>query len=1007
MCCPTPSAICLCDDPSKSLLFTGWTARFEVVISDHCRSRLTAFQKDPEGASLERGLHDVIHEISGRSRRPIRSLGATLGTEYFPYSSSEDEFHQAHLSYENRSDLKHRQVQDEMPSRRTPQSVNSASKTHAATSFPSLGHRRVVGPGATVNRPTIQFRILNANQSQGSPESQSQLPSGRLAARDTIPPTASEPLVAHWNPRRRLRKISPSFVAICGPNNVAAYGGCFASTYKRLEVTHLPGAYASAIMTYPGLPFTLVIDKLDAYNQTIVTDSVSVLQVYSALLSDNGNINISGDPVQTVSGTAIARMEAGRAVFTISVKVLIAKVDSTRGITQLARNPMVYFEGTDAETAAGPLQGQMRSDFLTILAPSGEAICPRGSILSLDAPGASTGMARLGGCAFCGSGSYSVSPLASSTNNASNPSCVPCPLQALQRGDCELGGSEVHFSLGTWSVSGGLYRLVACPSGYQLVNSVDGVFTNQAQRCQQCGENAYIADSSNPAYACQTCPSFLVCNGTHVQPLLPGSVIVLDVPTGVYLLVGCPPGYALQARAQSCQACAALFYCLGGNIPQIACPANTFSPKLANSSHDCISASFVYFTAVLQIAVQYFDAESQRRYIVSVAAAVRTTSDRVVIQSIASVARRTAAQSLGIEVSTSVAASDAAQAKTIAAALEDGALVPELAANGLPYGTVQAVTLGDGVQAGGVGISAGGTAGLSVAAVVILGLLWYLGSRVWLRSRRNESLEEQTIRLQVSALRQRLGLTNQEGFYLSSEAIPIWRSRTRTVIVLRTEIEAAARLGLAQDFDLKRFDSFCHCVEYSASVLRNSDYSDLSSRPPPFSNGTESSKQYVALCDWLLDVCRLLIEPEILQHRNGSTSYGIAVGYFNDGYDNSTDINELGAEARDNKAEAARAKFLFFRRRVCRARIWLENRRRLWYRLKKLALDYMNEIAPVCNSRFAALCAEHGARELLGFGGPLAGPQELQLRRTKSLGQLAKELESKSKSTSREGTASR
>ena len=68
---------------------------------------------------------------------------------------------------------------------------------------------------------------------------------------------------------------------------------------------------------------------------------------------------------------------------------------------------------------------------------------------------------------------------------------------------------------------------------------------------------------------------------------------------------------------------------------------------------------------------------------------------------------------------------------------------------------------------------------------------------------------------------------------------------------------------------------------------------------------------------------------------------------------------------------------MFFRRRVARARIWTERGGRLWRRLKLVALEYMGEIAPICDARFDAICREPAGQELLRFGlGRPQGPDQ-------------------------------
>ena len=64
-----------------------------------------------------------------------------------------------------------------------------------------------------------------------------------------------------------------------------------------------------------------------------------------------------------------------------------------------------------------------------------------------------------------------------------------------------------------WVASKGIYRLIHCPPGHQLVNSTDGtskgVFSQALQSCKPCLPGQYIIDEN---YVCEDCPL-----GTPIQ----------------------------------------------------------------------------------------------------------------------------------------------------------------------------------------------------------------------------------------------------------------------------------------------------------------------------------------------------------------------------------------------------------------------------------------------------------------------------------------------------------
>ena len=65
----------------------------------------------------------------------------------------------------------------------------------------------------------------------------------------------------------------------CGSNITALYGPCIASDYRRLQSSGAVGP------VYSGVPFEFTVVKKDAYNNTILSDSASLLRA-SAVQED-------------------------------------------------------------------------------------------------------------------------------------------------------------------------------------------------------------------------------------------------------------------------------------------------------------------------------------------------------------------------------------------------------------------------------------------------------------------------------------------------------------------------------------------------------------------------------------------------------------------------------------------------------------------------------------------------------------------------------------------------
>ena len=257
-----------------------------------------------------------------------------------------------------------------------------------------------------------------------------------------------------------------------------------------------------------------------------------------------------------------------------------------------------------------------------------------------------------------------------------------------------------------------------------------------------------------------------------------------------------------------------------------------------------------------------------------------------------------------------------------------------LVALGLPEGQILKISTGDSVILVTSNWNSGGVAGVVIAFLVLVaGVLV-----AWLKNHKNESDDERLLRPAIEALRKRLGICRQDGFYLSYEAGPLWHRRKRFSCILRNEIEAAARLSLTQDFDVKSFNAFCHCIEYSSFSMKGESRFSLKG------GGAEQpmSQQYNVLCDWLLEISRNLIEPEILTRwRDGKLSAAQAA-------DKDLESGMLESE----RQGAAKQQFVYFKKRVAQVRLWMDHDRLLWHRLKRVAMDYMGEIARICDMRF-------------------------------------------------------
>jgi hypothetical protein len=116
-----------------------------------------------------------------------------------------------------------------------------------------------------------------------------------------------------------------------------------------------------------------------------------------------------------------------------------------------------------------------------------------------------------------------------------------------------------------------------------------------------------------------------------------------------------------------------------------------------------------------------------------------------------------------------------------------------------------------------------------------------------------------------------------------------------------------------------------------------------------------SGSAYPAVLDWLLEVTAELIRPEMPVLNSRSVEAGNKLRLLANGC-------RLRVEDR----------FTYFKRKVCKVRIWQDDGGLLFKRLQNVAGDLMKDIARLCDDRFESLCMEPGGADLTEF---FASPQ--------------------------------
>ena len=293
-------------------------------------------------------------------------------------------------------------------------------------------------------------------------------------------------------PTPRANGINKSEILsnLCGPENYALYGDCIASDFHTLLASrHIRPAYS-------GLQFEFTVLKKDAYNNTIISDSSSLVQAMPLLATGEA------DPSTSIMGSSVSKMSAGVATFALSVKatVIISNIHVNQSAA-VQHSIFLRVEGVDSESGEN-----MRSGLLPVDIQQGANVCPLGYVLTVDKEGEANSPAI---CTFCKQGTYSLSPWAGAPGSSrDSPACLNCPIGLNCNGGADVNQKENS----TWFDVDGVYHLISCPPGFQLINSTSGTsrgeFASDLQQCRECSVGQYIINPNTDE--CQECPPGIV-----------------------------------------------------------------------------------------------------------------------------------------------------------------------------------------------------------------------------------------------------------------------------------------------------------------------------------------------------------------------------------------------------------------------------------------------------------------------------------------------------------------
>lgn len=233
-------------------------------------------------------------------------------------------------------------------------------------------------------------------------------------------------------------------------------------------------------------------------------------------------------------------------------------------------------------------------------------------------------------------------------------------------------------------------------------------------------------------------------------------------------------------------------------------------------------------------------------------------------------------------------------------------------------------------------------------------LLLLLSGIVVLMVRRAKGVldpEDEVVRKRVLYLRGLLWIDRANGFVAAGE----WGSSS-ALRLRATHLESLARMTLMLDFEPAHVDALAALLQYmgahhsevhrtGSSSSDGSDQDWSSSARSPLNISTGRSKQYLALVQLLLDLCKRLLDPETPD----------------DYFDSTADLPWALPQP------SASERFRFLTEKVARLRVWEEHGNFL--ALKGLAQQIMDVQREACDELFSRLRQEEGGQELIALAG--------------------------------------
>ena len=293
----------------------------------------------------------------------------------------------------------------------------------------------------------------------------------------------------------------------------------------------------------------------------------------------------------------------------------------------------------------------------------------------------------------------------------------------------------------------------------------------------------------------------------------------------------------------------------------------------------------------------------------------------------------------------------------------------------------------------------------TVAIVLVLVLVAYCFYKMSIKPRDDgaEQFQQDLIRL-----RQRLKLTKQDGYILSTEN-NMWAS-SKSVVIPKAQIDSIVRMSRLEPFDTNVFDAFCVVLadnEYSSDAT-GIQPEESRSQTIPAADATlvlnsfkaagageqvvgskfgsvdmdaRQDKQLRLVKEWLLELSSAILAQLSVEHNDEHSQAATGMGDEQQerrragasdtggstGTRNPRSVSRSISSVFKQKFKTQQKLYAYFVKYVLAVRIWRDDSFALFKELKKPVQVLMNQLADKCHERFRELSLDADGQRLCNF----------------------------------------